>query len=113
MDQAEEIARRLEKFDAGKTVDLAAHFGYLATWHLAGPFDSPEGKGFALAFPAEKGFDPAATFECSLDGSPFQACSSAAGYTGLATGAHEFDVRAVDAAGNIDPTPAAYTWSIS
>ena len=75
-----------------------------------GPTDPTSATDATFDFSSD---DPAATFECSLDGSPFQACSSPAGYTGLATGAHEFDVRAVDAAGNVDPTPAAYTWSIS
>jgi MYXO-CTERM domain-containing protein len=31
----------------------------------------------------------------------------------LANGAHTLSVRATDAAGNVDPTPATYTWGIS
>src|SRR2546421_1105542 len=30
-------------------------------------------------------------------------------YSGLAVGTHTFDVRAVDVAGNVDPTPATRT----
>jgi uncharacterized repeat protein (TIGR01451 family) len=41
-------------------------------------------------------------FQCSLDGAPFTPCP----------GVHAFQVRAVDAAGNPDPTPAAYTWTV-
>ncbi len=52
------------------------------------------------------------TFQCSLDGAAFSACSSPQSYLSLADGAHSFQVRAQDAAGNLDPTPASFSWSI-
>jgi hypothetical protein len=52
------------------------------------------------------------TFECSLDGTAFAACVSPATYTGLAVGPHTFAVRAVDVAGNVDPTPASHAWTV-
>jgi hypothetical protein len=52
------------------------------------------------------------TFECSLDGSAFAACSSPASYTGLGDGAHSFDVRATDSSANADATPAGASWTI-
>jgi len=57
------------------------------------------------------------TFECRLDGGAWGSCVSpkSYGYTPdplLSTGSHTFDVRATDTAGNVDPTPATYTWII-
>ena len=46
-----------------------------------------------------------ATFQCRLDLGDFASCSSPF-QRRLAPGRHSFEVRAVDAAGNVDPTPA-------
>ena len=50
-----------------------------------------------------------ATFECSLNGAPFTACASPKSVK-AAKGRNVFQVRATDAAGNVDNTPASYTW---
>ncbi|MCC6810179.1 MAG: Ig-like domain repeat protein [Deltaproteobacteria bacterium] len=55
--------------------------------------------------------DGAATFECSLDLAPFAACGTPAMLSGLAAGAHRFDVRAVLGAAS-DATPARCDWQI-
>lgn len=52
-----------------------------------------------------------ATFQCSLDSAPFAACTSPDRVEVLHSGPHKFSVRAVDAAGNVDPTPAVYSWT--
>ena len=54
----------------------------------------------------------AATFQCSLDGRAFTACTSGVTYSSLSVASHTFQVRAVDLAGNIDPSPANRNWSI-
>ncbi|MBI5576031.1 MAG: right-handed parallel beta-helix repeat-containing protein [Deltaproteobacteria bacterium] len=52
------------------------------------------------------------SFECSLDAAVFAPCSSPATWSGLQDGSHSFSVRAIDGAGKIDPTPAAFSWTI-
>src|SRR5690606_15631439 len=51
-------------------------------------------------------------YECSLDGTPFAPCTSFAEYTDLELGEHDFEVRAEDGQGNLDPTPARHLWTI-
>ena len=53
------------------------------------------------------------SFECKLDGAAaFSACTSPVSYSGLAEGAHTLLVRAVNAAGTVDPTPAERKWRV-
>jgi hypothetical protein len=51
------------------------------------------------------------TFECRVDGAAFTACTSPAAAT-VADGQHVFEARAIDPAGNVDPRPASWTWTV-
>lgn len=51
-------------------------------------------------------------FEVSLDAGGYASGTSPQNYSSLADGSHTFRVRAVDAAGNADSTPATYTWTV-
>ena len=53
------------------------------------------------------------TFTCQLDSGAAGSCTSGKSYSGLTTsGSHTFTVFATDQAGNPDPTPAQYTWTV-
>src|SRR5215210_1997539 len=55
-----------------------------------------------------------ATFQTRLDGGIWEANGTATSktYSNLANGTHTFDVKATDAAGNTDPTPASRSWKV-
>ena len=71
---------------------------------LAEEFPEVDGALFTLSA------DEPATFACSLDGAAYTACDSPLRYADLDAGWHTLDVRATDAAGNTDPSPAETTW---
>lgn len=56
--------------------------------------------------------DASSVFECRLDSGAFEPCVSARGYTGVASGPHTFEVRAIDSFGNADPSPAGRSWTV-
>ena len=50
--------------------------------------------------------ESSSSFECKLDKKKFKPCKSPRKYKRLKKGKHKFKVRATDAAGNTDPSPA-------
>ncbi len=75
----------------------------------SGPTGLTAETGAVLTFSAT---DAGAHFECALDGGDFASCTSSVSLEGLADGAHTFQVRASDAAGNVDPSPASRSWTV-
>jgi hypothetical protein len=53
-----------------------------------------------------------ARFQCSVDAGSFEPCSSPLDLGALGLGPHSFAVRAVDLAGNVDPSPAGHAWTV-
>jgi MYXO-CTERM domain-containing protein len=52
------------------------------------------------------------TYECKLDSGNWVSCKASYTTPDLADGTHTLSVRATDTAGNVDATPATYTWTI-
>ncbi|HEY6890052.1 MAG TPA: hypothetical protein VI300_19780, partial [Solirubrobacter sp.] len=53
------------------------------------------------------------SYTCSIDGAAFAPCTSPFVVTDIAPGEHRLAVAAIDAAGNVDPTPAEIGLSVS
>ncbi|MBI2890807.1 MAG: hypothetical protein HYY13_08475 [Nitrospirae bacterium] len=56
--------------------------------------------------------DTTATFECELNSGGYRSCVSPLVLADLPEGANTFKVRAKDAVGNVDATPATKTWNV-
>ncbi len=80
----------------------------------AGPSGTVASAAATFTFTGSDNVTPPAglTFEARLDGAPFAPATSPLNYTGFTTGSHTFVVRALDAAGNADPSPATRTWTV-
>ncbi len=74
----------------------------------AGPSTPTNATSATLTFAANE----SATFECKLDAGAWAACTSPHSTGTLLEGSHTFEVRATDAAGNLEATPVSHTWTI-
>jgi hypothetical protein len=75
----------------------------------AGPTKVKLGKSASFSFSSP---DSGSHFECAVDKAAFAACTSPTQVTKPKKGKHTFSVRAVDAAGNVDPSPATQDFTV-
>jgi Big-like domain-containing protein len=115
------LADGAHTFDVKAVADLAGNAGTPASygWTIdtVPPNTSITSNPALLSNDASPSFGFSATqmgssFECSLDGGGFGTCTDPKSYSGLLDGAHTFQVHAIDLAGNVDPSPASYAWTI-
>ncbi|HXR61901.1 MAG TPA: choice-of-anchor Q domain-containing protein, partial [Solirubrobacterales bacterium] len=76
---------------------------------VSGPTGTTSAITASFSFSSEQG----ASFECKLDSAAWSACTSPRAYNSLLEGAHGFQVRAKDQAGNVDQTPATRSWTVA
>ncbi|SEK93114.1 Myxococcales GC_trans_RRR domain-containing protein/MYXO-CTERM domain-containing protein [Stigmatella aurantiaca] len=88
------------------TVDTAAP----ETEIVSGPEGSTPSTDATFTFSSN---EEGVTYECSLDGGDFVPCTNPVTFPGLAEGGHVLEVRARDAAGNVDGSPATWTWTVT
>ncbi len=102
--------------DGGNTSACGAAFTYTEdsnppqTTITSGPSDDTRDRTPTFRFRSSE--PQGAAFQCRVDSDPFRACSSPEKLGKLSFGNHTFRVRALDAAGNIDPMPARRTFTV-
>jgi hypothetical protein len=102
-DEAVTLAQR------ASTLKIVADIDPPETTIVSGPSGSVESRAASFQFAASERHG---RFECRLDSGGWARCDSPKAYLQLAAGSHSFAVRAVDRAGNADPTPANRNWTV-
>lgn len=78
----------------------------------SGPASITNSQTASISFTgADTGGGSVSGFECQLDGAGYSPCSSPRSLSSLTAGAHSFNVRARDTAGNTG-NPVSYAWTI-
>jgi hypothetical protein len=74
-----------------------------------GPKRKTRRKSASFAFAST---EPGSSFRCAVDGQTLKVPCTSPHEVRVKRGKHTFEVRAVDAAGNPDPTPASQAWKV-
>lgn len=108
-----------------RAVDFVGNIGYAPGYQWIVDITAPDTKIYSrpsdpsdsstayFEFGGLDGETEISRLECKLDAGDFDLCDPKGTYLNLANGQHTFQVRAFDGVGNIDPTPATYTWTIN
>ena len=91
------------------TVEAAADRTPPQTSIASGPSGTTFSTGASFGFYSSEG---GSSFQCQLDAGPWNTCATPQAYASLGLGPHTFAVKATDAAGNTDGSPASRTWTI-
>ncbi|HSK14574.1 MAG TPA: S8 family serine peptidase [Gaiellaceae bacterium] len=97
------------RLNAARTLGINPDDKKPNTTITAGPKGNVMAKKATFKFKSSEG---GSTFQCKHMKGAWQACKSPKTYKRLGKGKHTFQVRAIDKAGNVDPTPAKRTWAI-
>ena len=96
----------------GATVDIGAYehsdTDPPETAIVNGPKKKTKRRKAKFEFAAD---EPGSSFQCKLDKADFAPCDAAETFR-VKRKKHTLEVRAVDAAGNVDPTPATDSWKV-
>ncbi len=104
---ATDVVVAAEETTAGIDAELARITAQ--TWITSGPHGATTSTTASFGFGSSMS---GSTFECSLDGSAFAACTSPTSYSGLVEGSHTFRVRAIGPDGEADASPAERSWIV-
>lgn len=104
--------RAVNDFGKADPTPASATFGVDTTPPETAIASGPSGTIDTSAATFEFSSSEPGSFECKLDASAWSTCSSPQTYEGLADGDHTFEVRAEDAVGNVDPTPASAAFHV-
>ncbi|WP_164019414.1 adventurous gliding motility protein AgmC [Pyxidicoccus trucidator] len=114
LDETDHTVRLVTVDRANNSSDRSEEVGFFVdvtgpnTVIESGPESRIRSTSATFTFSSEEG----ATFECSLNRGAYDACPPDGVFSGLEEGGQSLEVRAKDAAGNPDPSPATYSWRV-
>lgn len=94
--------------DSGESSDQTADAKAPETVFTGGPNRKTRKRKARFNFTSD---ESGVSFECALDGAAFESCASPHRVR-VKRGRHRFAVRATDAAGNVEASPARYRWKV-